>query len=400
MGRLPGVAVAPYSDVYGFGKTCCYALFKTPQPTWQHWQKLPPALADLLGRCLSETPAERPGDFGAVLRGLERLAAPAAPPRAVPTVQLAEAVPVERERPVSRPTPRSVSRPTPVEPRRPAPRPREPERPERALRPPQSNVWPVVLIVSGAALLAALVVGLAVYVGRNLHGSRSPSTAQVVSFQSGAVPESRPLAELRHPAEPATPVKTEEFAQVLAELKTADATRRAELARRLAVTPPMGNQSERAQAAHALEGLLGEQQKEPRLAACKALGEWGTRDSVPALIGMLSDRDGNVRAAAIAALARLKDERAIKPIAARLKDVWDRQRGNVAGALEEFGPQAEDAVIPLLNGDHFTSIEACKVLKAIGTKKSIPALEEAAAGRDVFVQRAATDALQVVRARQ
>src|SRR5205807_1108414 len=44
--------------------------------------------------------------------------------------------------------------------------------------------------------------------------------------------------------------------------------------------------------------------------------------------------------------------------------------------------------------------EAIKVLKAIGTQKSIPALEEAAADRDVFVQYAAKDALQVVRARR
>jgi HEAT repeat protein len=187
---------------------------------------------------------------------------------------------------------------------------------------------------------------------------------------------------------------------VLAELKSADPSRQAELAQRLAVTPPTANQNERTQVAQALEPLLQERQREPRVAACKALGEWGTRDSVPPLIGMLSEHDGNVRGAAIAALARLKDERAIKPIAARLKDVWDRQRGNVAGALEEFGPRAEDAMIPLLNGDHFTQLEAIKVLKAVGTQKSIPALEEAAAGRDVFVQRAATDALQMIRARQ
>jgi serine/threonine protein kinase len=37
MGKLKGVAVGPSSDVYGFGKTCCFALFGTAQPTFQHW---------------------------------------------------------------------------------------------------------------------------------------------------------------------------------------------------------------------------------------------------------------------------------------------------------------------------------------------------------------------------
>src|SRR5262249_3343326 len=30
MGRLSGVVPSPRSDVYGFGKTCCYAMFETP----------------------------------------------------------------------------------------------------------------------------------------------------------------------------------------------------------------------------------------------------------------------------------------------------------------------------------------------------------------------------------
>ena len=30
MGKLKGIPVGPYSDVFGFGKTCCFALFGTP----------------------------------------------------------------------------------------------------------------------------------------------------------------------------------------------------------------------------------------------------------------------------------------------------------------------------------------------------------------------------------
>ncbi len=84
MGRLPGVAVGPYTDVYGFGKTCCYALFKTANPLRKHWGAIPEALADLLEQCLQEQPAERLPGFAAVLDGLAGLARPAAPAVAAP----------------------------------------------------------------------------------------------------------------------------------------------------------------------------------------------------------------------------------------------------------------------------------------------------------------------------
>jgi len=73
LGRLPGVKVGPPSDVYGFARTCCFALFKTVQPLRKHWRDVPEGLADLLEQCLSEAPEERPGDFGAVAQGLEEL---------------------------------------------------------------------------------------------------------------------------------------------------------------------------------------------------------------------------------------------------------------------------------------------------------------------------------------
>jgi serine/threonine protein kinase len=90
-------AVGPYSDVYGFARTCCYGLFKTPQPLRGHWQQLPEPLADLLDRCLAEAPADRPQHFGEVIPRLqqlrERLAGAAAltpqppPPTSPPTVR-------------------------------------------------------------------------------------------------------------------------------------------------------------------------------------------------------------------------------------------------------------------------------------------------------------------------
>jgi hypothetical protein len=73
LGRLPGVKPGRYSDVYGFGRTGCYALFQTAHPAFKHWQSVPTALANLLNRCIGETPDERLADFAVVLRGLDRV---------------------------------------------------------------------------------------------------------------------------------------------------------------------------------------------------------------------------------------------------------------------------------------------------------------------------------------
>ena len=73
MGKLPGVQVDKRADVYGFGKTVCFALFQTTQPLLKHWKSIPQTLAELLERCLAETPEDRPVDFGVVSRCFQRL---------------------------------------------------------------------------------------------------------------------------------------------------------------------------------------------------------------------------------------------------------------------------------------------------------------------------------------
>jgi uracil-DNA glycosylase family 4 len=87
MGKLPGVAVGPASDVYGFARTCCYALFQTPQPLLRHWRSVPESLAALLETCLEERPENRPASFKDVL---SRLASATPKARAVPLPVQAE----------------------------------------------------------------------------------------------------------------------------------------------------------------------------------------------------------------------------------------------------------------------------------------------------------------------
>ena len=88
MGRLPGVAVGPHTDVYGFGKLCCFALFRTVNPLRKHWRDIPEHLADLLEQCLHEQPQERLPNFDKVLAGLVAPVEKPAPPPPAPLVSV------------------------------------------------------------------------------------------------------------------------------------------------------------------------------------------------------------------------------------------------------------------------------------------------------------------------
>ena len=84
IGRLSGVDVGCYSDVYGFGKTCCYALFQTPQPTFEDYDRVGRPLAKLLSKCMDKEPKSRFASFDLVLNELDRLQATDAYPEVIP----------------------------------------------------------------------------------------------------------------------------------------------------------------------------------------------------------------------------------------------------------------------------------------------------------------------------
>lgn len=71
MGRLAGTAVGPYSDVYSFGKTCCYSLFKKTSPLARDWKTVPQGMTELLDDCLSDAPQQRPQSAAVVLKRLQ-----------------------------------------------------------------------------------------------------------------------------------------------------------------------------------------------------------------------------------------------------------------------------------------------------------------------------------------
>ena len=70
-----------------------------------------------------------------------------------------------------------------------------------------------------------------------------------------------------------------------------------------------------------------------RDAARNTLKKWAGKDSVPALLLLIDDHDGGVRQLGLEILGKLKDERAVIPIALRLRP----DREHASKALQNLG---------------------------------------------------------------
>ena len=79
LGKVIGVQIGPPADVYGFARTCCFALFGTAQPSHKHWLMVSPGMRKLLDDCLAEKPTDRLQSFAAVLERLPGVHGPRRP---------------------------------------------------------------------------------------------------------------------------------------------------------------------------------------------------------------------------------------------------------------------------------------------------------------------------------
>lgn len=181
LGKLPGVRIGPAADVYGFGRTACFALFRTPNPLRAHWKQVPDALADLLEACLHEDPSKRLAGFDAVLARMKALARPAAPPRPVaqPVMDAlpVEAIPVAQ---VDRPPPRREVRPAEPPPPRRFVEP-EVERPRRVAPPKKpDNVWRLPRLLSAVLAVVYLATTFGIgYMSDPKYGGKRLTSGQV-----------------------------------------------------------------------------------------------------------------------------------------------------------------------------------------------------------------------------
>jgi hypothetical protein len=193
----------------------------------------------------------------------------------------------------------------------------------------------------------------------------------------------------------AAPPAPEEVAALLAELKSGDKTR----ARRAMATLRQKTPAKPDDAlAEALAGWLADGDGFVRQQAGEALCKWATPVATSALLKVLEGKGFDARAAA-KALGALKEKRAAPLLAAKLTDMsW---RMDAAAALKAIGPPAEDAVAKLLRDrDWGVRLEVCRILQQAGSKDSLKALDELAAGdENPLVRQTAKTAADAIRAR-
>jgi HEAT repeat protein len=161
-----------------------------------------------------------------------------------------------------------------------------------------------------------------------------------------------------------------ELTQIVMRLKDRNARDRRDAAN--ALTRADANNARRGEVAKALEPLLDDSDLGVRADGMRALALWATQENVPALIAALDKRD--LKRPAMSALGKLKDERAVEPVAKHLLNLGDR--APASQALQAMGPLAEKEVVKYLqHADKGVRIEACRILQTVGTKTSLPALK-------------------------
>ncbi len=124
--------------------------------------------------------------------------------------------------------------------------------------------------------------------------------------------------------------------------------------------------------------------------AIKVLVIWNSPEVVPAIINRTTDNRFGVRHEAIKALGKIKDPRGVEPIVQRLKEDGFQAKD----ALKEMGAIAEPALIErLTNPDPDIRRNVCDLLKDIGGKDTLKAMQALPADPDFGVRMAAKNAM-------
>ncbi len=149
----------------------------------------------------------------------------------------------------------------------------------------------------------------------------------------------------------------------------------------------------------AMAPLLGDIHSFVVAAAVDVLGTWGDEDTVSIVAALLTQPDFGVRLAAMNSLIKLSGPEAAKALAGRIPSGQDRLL--LSTALRKMGIVAEAPVLKLLtNNDPQVRTEACRILGAVGGKKSLIAMKkQVAADKNPSAHLAAQSALRELQSR-
>jgi predicted Zn finger-like uncharacterized protein len=190
--------------------------------------------------------------------------------------------------------------------------------------------------------------------------------------------------------------------QAVAELRGGDAGRRKMAAEYLIKTPVI--EEHRVAVAKAIEPMLDDSDGGMRSLGFRMAKTWGNKDNVPALVKQLADTHlfaKDLRHQAMEALAALKDERGVWPVALRVGDFFDN--GVAIKSLVDMGPVAATELAKHIDEpDPLARDRAWTLLRDLGTPASVDlAALRTAAGKekDPQVKAKANQAIKAIAAR-
>jgi hypothetical protein len=202
---------------------------------------------------------------------------------------------------------------------------------------------------------------------------------------------------------PASPRKVEakelsetELRETLIDLKSANIAQRNSAAAKLAKVKPS---LENAEVVADLIAALNDSEWPVRCNAVRALKAWATDEAYQPVLEKLKDPQLSVRWSTIDTLTRWRNPQTATALARHMAAGFDILE--TGRALRTLGPTAEDAVDQLLGqSDPHVRAEACRILRDIGTRKSIPPLITAAHSSDGTTAAIAEGALKAIQAQR
>jgi HEAT repeat protein len=170
---------------------------------------------------------------------------------------------------------------------------------------------------------------------------------------------------------------TFEFEGAFADARSDDARRRANGLMMLGYTVPVPD-DKKADVLKLAEKLKDDSDMRTRQQAVHVLAKYATKDQGPALMKLLEGKADGQRAEVIAALGRLKEEKAAPLLVKCLGEVTDRTAAEKA--LTDIGSGSEKAILAELKSNDKSLVRtACiRLLAKVGTKDSLPTLEDIA----------------------